>query len=68
MGPRLPLMLKDAGLTAFVAGVEYAQTPLSIRGAGDVIGELNNAITQLGSGDAKAILDKTQGQLESIIG
>jgi multiple sugar transport system substrate-binding protein len=53
---------------AFVAGVEYAQTPLSIRGAGDVIGELNNAITQLGSGDAKAILDKTQGQLESIIG
>ncbi|MGC4154223.1 MAG: extracellular solute-binding protein [Propionicimonas sp.] len=53
---------------AFVAGVEYATTPLSIKGASDVVGELNNAITQLGSGDARAILDKTQGQLESLVG
>ncbi|MGC3955052.1 MAG: extracellular solute-binding protein [Propionicimonas sp.] len=53
---------------AFVAGVAYASTPLSIKGASDVVGELNNAITQLGSSDARAILEKTQGQLESLVG
>lgn len=52
---------------AFVAGADYATSPLGIRGSNDVLGELNNAITTLADGDPKAILDKTQGQLESII-
>lgn len=53
---------------AFVAGASYATSPLAIRGSSDVISEFNNAITTLADGDPKAILDKTQGQLESIVG
>jgi len=53
---------------AFVAGAEYATSPLAIPGANDVTSELNNAITTLADGDPQAILDKTQGQLESIVG
>lgn len=53
---------------AFVAGAAYATSPLAIRGSSDVVSELNNAITTLADGDPKAILDKTQGQLESIVG
>ncbi len=50
---------------AFVAGVEYATTPVAFKGASDVVGEFNNAITTLGTGDPTAILAKVQTQLEA---
>ncbi|MFT3888030.1 MAG: extracellular solute-binding protein [Arachnia sp.] len=50
---------------AFVAGAEYATSPVAFKGAADVVGEFNNAITTLASSDSKAVLDKVQTQLES---
>lgn len=50
---------------AFVAGAEYATSPVAFKGASDVIGEFNNSITTLATGDAKSILDTVQTQLDS---
>nr|WP_297110977.1 extracellular solute-binding protein [Tessaracoccus sp.] len=52
---------------AFVAGADYATTPVAFKGASDVVGELNNAITTLASADSKAVLDKVQTQLEAAL-
>lgn len=50
---------------AFVAGAEYATSPISFKGAADVVSEFNNAITTLADADPKAILDVVQTQLEA---
>ncbi|WAC67064.1 extracellular solute-binding protein [Agrococcus sp. SL85] len=50
---------------AFVAGAEYAESPVAFKGAADVVSEFNNAITTLGDADAQAVLDQLQSQLET---
>ncbi|WP_413317669.1 extracellular solute-binding protein [Agrococcus sp. 1P02AA] len=50
---------------AFVAGADYAVSPVAFSGAADVVGEFNNAITTLQGGDAQAVLDQVQTQLEA---
>jgi multiple sugar transport system substrate-binding protein len=50
---------------AFVAGADYAVTPVNFAGAADVVSEFNNAITTLQTGDPQAILDQVQTQLEA---
>ncbi|MGM1029148.1 MAG: sugar ABC transporter substrate-binding protein [Actinomycetota bacterium] len=50
---------------AFVAGADYAQSPVAFAGAADVVGEFNNAITTLQGADAQAVLDQVQSQLEA---
>ena len=50
---------------AFVAGADYAVSPVAFSGAADVVGEFNNAITTLQGADAQAVLDQVQSQLEA---
>lgn len=50
---------------AFVAGADYAMSPVAFSGAADVVGEFNNAITTLQGADAQAVLDQVQSQLEA---
>lgn len=50
---------------AFVAGADYAQSPVNFAGASDVVGEFNNAITTLQGADPQAVLDQVQSQLEA---
>ncbi|WP_405218798.1 extracellular solute-binding protein [Agrococcus sp. Ld7] len=50
---------------AFVAGADYAVSPVAFAGAADVVGEFNNAITTLQGADAQAVLDQVQSQLEA---
>ena len=50
---------------AFVAGAEYATSPVSFKGAADVVTEFNNAITTLATSNPKEILDVVQTQLET---
>ncbi|WP_072314700.1 extracellular solute-binding protein [Agrococcus sp. Marseille-P2731] len=52
---------------AFVAGADYAVSPVAFSGAADVVGEFNNAITTLQGGDAQAVLDQVQTQLEAAL-
>lgn len=50
---------------AFVAGADYAVSPVAFSGAADVVSEFNNAITTLQGADAQAVLDQVQSQLEA---
>ncbi|WP_306231610.1 extracellular solute-binding protein [Agrococcus beijingensis] len=50
---------------AFVAGADYAVSPVAFPGAADVVGEFNNAITTLQGADAQAVLDQVQSQLDA---
>jgi multiple sugar transport system substrate-binding protein len=50
---------------AFVAGADYAVSPVAFSGAADVVSEFNNAITTLQGADAQAVLDEVQTQLEA---
>ncbi|MEV7527167.1 extracellular solute-binding protein [Agrococcus sediminis] len=50
---------------AFVAGADYAVSPVAFAGAADVTSEFNNAITTLQGADAQAVLDQVQSQLEA---
>lgn len=50
---------------AFVAGADYAESPVAFAGAADVVTEFNNAITTLDGADAQAVLDQLQTQLEA---
>lgn len=50
---------------AFVAGADYAQSPVSFSGAADVVSEFNASIVTLQGADAQAALDQLQSQLEA---
>lgn len=50
---------------AFVAGADYAVSPVNFSGAADVVSEFNNAITRLQGADPQAVLDQVQSQLEA---
>lgn len=54
-------------LGAFMDGLEYSVTVPTAKGAADVITDFNAQIEGLKDGDAKAILDKTQTNLEAIL-
>lgn len=50
---------------AFVAGADYAESPVNFSGAADVVSEFNNSIVTLQGADAQAALDQLQSQLEA---
>ncbi|GAA1423739.1 sugar ABC transporter substrate-binding protein [Agrococcus citreus] len=50
---------------AFVAGADYAVSPINFSGAAEVVTEFNNSIVTLQGADAQAALDQLQSQLES---
>lgn len=54
-------------MAAFLAGADYAQNLPSMKGAAAVISEFNSQLSQLKSGDPKAILDQTQANLEPVV-
>ena len=54
-------------LGAFMDGLEYSVTVPTAKGAADVITDLNAQLEGLKTGDPKAILDKTQTNLEAIL-
>lgn len=49
---------------AFVAGADYAVSPIAFPGASEVVGELNTVVPTLATADPQAILTTLQGQLE----
>ncbi|QCR18157.1 sugar ABC transporter substrate-binding protein [Agrococcus sp. SGAir0287] len=49
---------------AFVAGAEYAVSPIAFPGASEVVGEFNTVVPTLATADPQAILTQLQGQLE----
>jgi multiple sugar transport system substrate-binding protein len=49
---------------AFVAGADYAVSPVAFPGASEVIGEFNTVVPTLATGDPQAMLTELQGQLE----
>ena len=54
-------------LSAFMDGLEYSVTVPTAKGAADVITDFNAQLEGLKTGDPKAILDKTQTNLEAIL-
>ncbi|MFA4840422.1 MAG: extracellular solute-binding protein, partial [Agrococcus sp.] len=50
---------------AFVAGADYAISPVNFSGAAEVVTEFNNAITTLQDADPQAVLDQVQSQLDA---
>lgn len=49
---------------AFVAGADYAVSPIAFPGASEVVGEFNTVVPTLATADPQAILATLQGQLE----
>ncbi|SDH61250.1 sugar ABC transporter substrate-binding protein [Agrococcus jejuensis] len=49
---------------AFVAGADYAVSPIAFPGASEVVGEFNTVVPTLATADPQAILTTLQGQLE----
>jgi len=54
-------------LTAFLAGADYAKGVPNVKGAADVVSDLNAQLESLKTGDAQAILDSTQKNLEALL-
>ena len=52
---------------AFVAGVEYAVSPVAFNGAAAVMSEFNTELEQLGTADAASLLATLQGNLQAAL-
>lgn len=52
---------------AFVAGVDYAVSPVAFNGAAAVMSEFNTELEQLGSADAASLLATLQGNLQAAL-
>ena len=54
-------------LVPFLAGADYAKGVPNVKGAADVVSDLNAQLESLKTGDAKTILDSTQKNLEALL-
>ncbi|PJJ73467.1 multiple sugar transport system substrate-binding protein [Diaminobutyricimonas aerilata] len=54
-------------LVPFLNGAEYAKSVPTAQGANDVVADFNSQLGTLASGDPKALLESTQGNLEAIV-
>jgi len=54
-------------LVPFLDGADYAKGVPNVKGAADVVSDLNAQLESLKTGDAKAILDSTQKNLEALL-
>ncbi|TFC93651.1 MULTISPECIES: extracellular solute-binding protein [Cryobacterium] len=54
-------------LVAFLDGADYAQGVPNVKGAADVTSDLNAQLESLKTGDAQAILDSVQQNLEALL-
>lgn len=54
-------------LVAFLDGADYAKGVPNVKGASDVVSDLNAQLESLKTGDAKTILDSTQKNLEALL-
>ncbi len=54
-------------LVAFLDGADYAQGVPNVKGAADVVSDLNAQLESLKTGDAQAILDSVQKNLEALL-
>ncbi|PXA68251.1 sugar ABC transporter substrate-binding protein [Cryobacterium arcticum] len=54
-------------LAPFLAGADYAKGVPNVQGAADVVSDLNAQLESLKTGDAQAILDSTQKNLEALL-
>lgn len=52
---------------AFVAGVDYAASPVAFQGAAPVFADFNTQLEQIGSTDAATLLGALQGNLQSAL-
>ncbi|WP_207454995.1 sugar ABC transporter substrate-binding protein [Herbiconiux sp. SYSU D00978] len=52
---------------AFVAGAEYAESPVAFAGAADVIADFNASLESLDSADPQALLSDLQSNLEAAL-
>lgn len=57
----------NPALVSFLDGADYAKGVPTVKGASDVVSDLNSKLESLGSGDPKAILAATQKNLEALV-
>ncbi|QYF72294.1 extracellular solute-binding protein [Cryobacterium sp. PAMC25264] len=57
----------NPNLVAFLDGADYAKGVPNVKGAADVVSDLNAQLESLKTGDAQAILDSTQKNLEALL-
>ena len=61
------VIVTGSGSKAFVAGADYAVSPVNFAGSADVVGDFNADLAGLAGGDAKKMLASFQENLQAAL-